>query len=71
MSRQPLPDDGTLWTQEDAARFAKCSVRTVQRTPIPRVPGLGRLVRYDPATVRAYFRDSFQQVGLGRLRKSA
>lgn len=64
-------DVPTLWTVDEVARFLQVSVRTVQRLPIPRVPGLGRVVRYDPQTVRAYCRDEFQSVGVGRLKRPA
>jgi hypothetical protein len=57
----PLPE-GELWTTAMVAQYAKRSTRTVQRSGCPKVaPGL-----YDPATVRAFFREGLALAGLVR-----
>jgi phage terminase Nu1 subunit (DNA packaging protein) len=46
----------TLWTITDVARFFGCTVRHVHNLQAAGLPyfHLGRLVRFDPAEVRAY-----------------
>ena len=46
----------TLWTISDVARFFGCTVRHVHNLQAAGLPyfHLGRLVRFDPAEVRAY-----------------
>jgi predicted DNA-binding transcriptional regulator AlpA len=42
-----------LWGYPDVARYLGCSLSNAKRLPIPRVQ-IGRLVRFDPAEVRAW-----------------
>ena len=46
----------TLWTISEVARFFGCTVRHVHNLQAAGLPyfHLGRLVRFDPAEVRAY-----------------
>lgn len=61
MEHAGRPDDAAkvLWTAQNVAEFLQVSVRWVEKRtasgelPTVRLPG-GRLVRYDPARVRAW-----------------
>lgn len=57
-----MTTDEQLWTKRQVAAFLGVSIRTVERMPLRRVPipptgrGTGKkpIVRYEPATIRAY-----------------
>jgi len=52
-SPQIQPTEPTLWTVQDVARFARCSVRHVGNLKNAGLPyfKLGHLTRFDPKTV--------------------
>ncbi len=49
----------TLWTIDDVARYARCSVRHVTTLREQGLPfrKLGHLVRFNPETVKRWFED--------------
>jgi hypothetical protein len=55
----PANPERALWTSQDVASFLQVSLRWVEKQraagvlPCVPLPG-GRLVRYDPATIRAW-----------------
>jgi len=51
-------NEETLWTNEDVAKFFRCTVRHVQNLQKGGLPyfHLGRLVRFDPEEVRLFVR---------------
>ena len=58
---EPVTEEGLphLWTQDQAARAMRVSVRYLRESTCPRVelPGNGRpLLRYDPEVCRAWWR---------------
>ena len=60
MTRTESPAEETLWTIDDVARYARCSVRHVatlreqQGLPFRK---LGHLVRFSPEAVKRWFED--------------
>jgi excisionase family DNA binding protein len=59
-TRTESPAEETLWTIDDVARYARCSVRHVatlreqQGLPFRK---LGHLVRFSPEAVKRWFED--------------
>ncbi len=59
-ARTESPAEETLWTIDDVARYARCSVRHVatlreqQGLPFRK---LGHLVRFSPEAVKRWFED--------------
>ena len=59
-TRTESPAEETLWTIDDVARYARCSVRHVatlreqQGLPFRK---LGQLVRFSPKAVKRWFED--------------
>ena len=59
-TRPESPAEETLWTIDDVARYARCSVRHVatlreqQGLPFRK---LGHLVRFSPEAVKRWFED--------------
>jgi excisionase family DNA binding protein len=53
------PETKTLWTIDDVARYARCSVRHVTTLREQGLPfrKLGHLVRFNPETVKRWFED--------------
>lgn len=62
----------TLWTTSDVARFFGCTVRHIHNLQAAGLPyfHLGRLVRFDPAEVRAYLQKN-RHIAATRARHSA
>jgi excisionase family DNA binding protein len=59
-TRTESPAEETLWTSDDVARYARCSVRHV--TTLREQQGLpfrklGNLVRFSPEAVKRWFED--------------
>lgn len=61
----------TLWTISEVARFFGCTVRHVHNLMAAGLPyfHLGRLVRFDPAEVRAYLQTN-RHIGGTRARRA-
>ena len=59
-TRIESPAEETLWTIDDAARYARCSVRHVatlrEQLGLP-FRKLGHLVRFSPEAVKRWFED--------------
>jgi excisionase family DNA binding protein len=53
------PEAKTLWTIDDVARYARCSVRHVTTLREQGLPfrKLGHLVRFSPEAVKRWFED--------------
>jgi excisionase family DNA binding protein len=53
------PDTKPLWTIDDVARYARCSIRHVTTLREKGLPfrKLGHLVRFNPETVKRWFED--------------
>ena len=51
--------DSSLWTIEDVARYARCSIRHVTTLREQGLPfrKLGHLVRFSPEAVKKWFED--------------
>ena len=62
----------TLWTISEVARFFGCTVRHVHNLQAAGLPyfHLGRLVRFDPAEVRAYLQTN-RRIDATRARHAA
>ena len=59
-TRTESPAEETLWTIDDVARYARCSVRHVatlrEQLGLP-FRKLGHLVRFSPEAVKQWFED--------------
>ncbi len=53
------PETKTLWTIDDVARYARCSIRHVTTLREQGLPfrKLGHLVRFSPEAVKQWFED--------------
>jgi excisionase family DNA binding protein len=59
-TRTESPAEETLWTIDDVARYARCSVRyvaTLREQQGLRFRKLGHLVRFSPEAVNRWFED--------------
>lgn len=72
-----MPDETTdaaetLWTISQVARFFGCTVRHVHNLQAAGLPyfHLGRLVRFDPAEVRAYLQTN-RRIAASKARRAA
>lgn len=58
-----------LWTVKDLSQYIKCSPWSIfswlSQGLIPRVPGLGRMVRFDPSQIQKWLEEG----GLDAARK--